>query len=415
LVAIFLEADIQPFAKPLAAHLFDTELPLDAAPFNFLQAHLPDDLICPVLQASARPSEQLFAAAPLDMYPVICRSAVVTLSDGTRQLSLTADVAGACSGTVAAQQCHRVQLHPRALADMFAPEDITGLGAPPGALAAATAISLVGNAITSPCMQPLTDLLDSLPQLQELDLSAAWRADRSAFRRDVLPHAAASILQACTVGLHVLRLDSVGLHAAGAAVIAPHLSVLCALERLSLRDNALGARGAVALGPALADLSHLSHLRLGLNRLQAAGMRALVSHIATLPLRLLDLGGNLLREEGAAALATGLHRLTSLTALDVSCNIMSDSGITAVAMHVGRLPSLRHLDFRMNMGVLAIPVSMLMSKCGSVRRIPQKAHSLSKLQQKAVSKPSVERSVPFHRWLRARARIKQGVRRCFGH
>jgi Ran GTPase-activating protein (RanGAP) involved in mRNA processing and transport len=87
-------------------------------------------------------------------------------------------------------------------------------------------------------------------------------------------------------------------------------------------------------------------------------MRALVSHIATLPLRSLDLGGNLLREEGAAALATGLHRLNALTALDVSCNFMSDSGIPAVAMHVGRLPSLCHLDFRMNMIVLAIPVLM---------------------------------------------------------
>jgi hypothetical protein len=146
---------------------------------------------------------------------------------------------------------------------------------------------------------------------------------------------------------HVLRnLDLCGndITNAGAVRLAPHISHLTALTRLSLRDNLIGRIGAAALGPSLSALTELRDLDLSGNRITDGGLAALCPHLAGLPLQRCIAGSNRIHDPGAIALSQCLENFTALTLLDLSDNDIGDIGVLAMEQALQNLPALRELD-----------------------------------------------------------------------
>ena len=169
---------------------------------------------------------------------------------------------------------------------------------------------------------------------------------------------------AAVLGRHLYRLTQlttlycgeIALGRAGARMLLPRLSALCALQELVLHGCCIGPDGGEALAAALPRLGTLRHLDIGENDLGERGAAAVVSALAPAAITgmsLLTLGWNGIGIGGAAELAARLPEMTSLAELHLAANrIMGGEGMKTLfgglAARGVRLTALTSLDLRSN-------------------------------------------------------------------
>ena len=140
----------------------------------------------------------------------------------------------------------------------------------------------------------------------------------------------------------------------GLAYLAAALPLHRSLSELLLTSCAIGDAGAIALAQALtpaadssgsAGIHQFPSLDLGGNRVGDEGAAALAALCRLNPsITCLDLKANLLGDVGAAALAEALLALSGLSVVDVSGNQLSSRGAVALSVAVKALPATRSLS-----------------------------------------------------------------------
>lgn len=127
---------------------------------------------------------------------------------------------------------------------------------------------------------------------------------------------------------------------AGTASLAAGISCIRTLTFLDLSSNAIKDDGALALALAFGvdstTCQQLEHLMVETNELRAAGAAALVGLLGSCrALHTLSLADNLLRDEGAIAVATALvtaaHRSHLVLGVDLRSNGIGTTGADALA------------------------------------------------------------------------------------
>ena len=184
---------------------------------------------------------------------------------------------------------------------------------------------LCDNVISPRGAAALSDALQTLPKLQELDLSGNMLGDKGLH----------GLLGVITAGrLEVLHLADNGLGPAAGITLAAALPQAVCLRELGLADNTLADAGCMGLAGALAAGTRVQVLELGRNGIGAAGASALADAIiAGANLEALLLDGNPLTDAGASSLAACLKGGTmALRTLHIqSAGISSDGGSALAA------------------------------------------------------------------------------------
>lgn len=226
-----------------------------------------------------------------------------------------------------------------------------------------TALDL-GTSLPPASLQPLGELLSSLPGLQLLSVRGArrlyndiggLRTFMSALQQlqglteldlggcaitvPVAVEVAAALPALCA--LCVLWMDNACMQsmydswAEPAAQIAPALALMPSLHDLSLDSCSLGFEGIAAVVPALGRMVWLRRLRLRQNGLGAAGARWLMPALCKLSrLQVLDLAGNEIPGDAMAVLVGAFEGLRDLRNLDLSDNPLMQAGAVAFAQGV---------------------------------------------------------------------------------
>lgn len=179
--------------------------------------------------------------------------------------------------------------------------------------------------------------------VQSLCLTAQGLGDRSAMTR-----LAAAISRS---QLRYLQLDSSGIDASAAEILAQAITGLTSLQCLDLDCNLVSDRGAAALANAIQDpASNVKELQLHFNGVGVVGACSLGKALQTnQKLQVLSLHGNQqVGLEGAAALAEGLKLNSSLTMLSLHDCHITDAGAAHFADALTHNNTLKELAFGRN-------------------------------------------------------------------
>ena len=124
------------------------------------------------------------------------------------------------------------------------------------------------------------------------------------------------------------------------------------VEQLHLRHNSVGSDGAALLSEALNDDDSLTHLLLGWNDIGVSGIEFICDSILRQKqdqaLRLLDVDGNDLGSDGAAAVSLLLRDNSSLSSIWLASNNIGDLGIDSLSDSLCHSSTLLTLDLENN-------------------------------------------------------------------
>ena len=124
------------------------------------------------------------------------------------------------------------------------------------------------------------------------------------------------------------------------------------VEQLHLRHNSVGSDGAALLSEALNDDGSLTHLLLGWNDIGVSGIEFICDSILRQnqdqALRLLDVDGNDLGSDGAAAVSLLLRDNSSLSSIWLASNNIGDLGIDSLSDSLCHSSTLLTLDLENN-------------------------------------------------------------------
>ena len=200
-------------------------------------------------------------------------------------------------------------------------------------------------------LDPLTAGGALLAALASGRFACRWLHVAGRLRRHGLAALAAALRSGALV--RALHLAFAELDDASAAILAGGVRGAPVLRDLNLRANAIGGAGAVALAAALsappAD-GGLRRLCLGSNVIGLGGASAMGAALAhrSCVLTHLDLSGNGIDADGAAALACGLRFSGTLVDLALGFNRIGPSGAGALADALLGAPALTSLELEWN-------------------------------------------------------------------
>ncbi len=203
---------------------------------------------------------------------------------------------------------------------------------------AATSVAATANMASQPLLQnvanlPVSLVFDScapdLPALRSLlDLSTV---NSLTVRGRTSVQTLTELLQSVP-NLQTLNLERNRIGAAGAEAIAAVLKDVSQLQTLNLRNNIIGDAGAKAIAAVLKDVSHLQTLNLRKNNIGAAGAEAIAAVLKDVSqLQTLNLEYNNIGEAGAKAIAAVLKDVSQLQTLKLGGNSIGDAGAKAIA------------------------------------------------------------------------------------
>jgi len=156
---------------------------------------------------------------------------------------------------------------------------------------------------------------------------AFLRLENNSIGNDGACALASSLETNTSVASLVLEGNSIGFE--GTLALATMLATNRTIWHLDLSCNVIGDDGACTLASAFAHGSSVTHLNLWLCGIRVRGARAIANALADI--EYINLGDNCLQDDGVCALASALHRNTSLYTLGLSFTHMNHRGVHALA------------------------------------------------------------------------------------
>lgn len=266
---------------------------------------------------------------------------------------LSVDLSNNALGSRGLAQCAPLIEKQTSLQSLFLAD--TGLAAESARLlltffpAAATALRVLdihGNRLESQGLVHISAIVEKSPNLKRLRVSSVGA---SADATTTLAQALAS-----TSGITELDISDNSLNRSGAIALANVLIRQRSLSRLALADLNMGDEALIALlVPLTTSQCPIAELLIGGNELTSACVTAIGRYLRahTTELRVLDLGGNEIGDEGIMLLSEAVRDAGAECALSkvlIADNELSCLPIVLLAQELVKLPGIRRYDIRGN-------------------------------------------------------------------
>lgn len=147
--------------------------------------------------------------------------------------------------------------------------------------------------------------------------------------------------------LEKLYLNNCGLGPEGSTSIVPSISRLKKLRELIIGRNRLEDLGATNLSLALSELDSLELLKVNQNGIKIDGICRIVDALEAnkLFMRDIDLGDNLIKKEGAAALKQFISTSAALKTICLGDSLLKNKGLEIICDALRMSPSLSELEY----------------------------------------------------------------------